>query len=177
MCHHDDRAINPIAKAVAILRRYADTREIPEDESAKISHYAMLHAQEKGISPDAAYQEIARQFQLGDWSASPEPPSTEIHSHVIGIVTDPIPAIRNRAENGIAKITDSDYIASLHRMVRAALERNKLGHLSAQISVHPIEVRTNLPGTSDYLHIVELAGEPDFIAQIALLWPTSTHLP
>lgn len=170
MCHNE---INAIGTAVAILRRYADVREIPENEAGKVSHYAMLHAQQKGISQDEAYEEIVQRFQTDSWSAAPEPPSTAIHSHLIGLVTDPIPEIGERAENGIAKVTDPDYVSSLHKMVRAALEHNGLGHLSDHVSVHPVEVQTDLPGTSDYLHVVEVAGDPDTLSQITRLWPAS----
>jgi hypothetical protein len=90
-------------------------------------------------------------------------------------VTDPIPEIGACAENSIAKITDPDYARYAHEMVRAALEHNGLGHLSDHVSVHPVEVRTNLPGTSDYLHVVEVAGEPDTISQITQLWPASAR--
>lgn len=171
MYPNDPDDINPFEKAVAILRRYADSREIPENEAGRFSHYAMLYAQEKGISEETAFEEIVRTFQTGSWSAAPEPPQTEIHSHLIGIVTDPIPAIGTQAINGVAKITDEDYVRYLHETIRAALANNGLGNLSQKVSVHPVEVRTDRPGTSDYLHVVELAADPATMSQITQLWP------
>jgi hypothetical protein len=163
--------IDVLDHAVAILRHYADIRKIPENEAGRISHYAMLYAQQKGISQEKAFEEIFRRFQTDSWSVAADPPQTAIYIHLIGITTDPIPELANRTRKATGTITDQEYISYIHKLVCLLLTQKGHGNLAHKVSVHPVEVRTNLPRSSDYLHIVEVAGDSDTISQIKQLWP------
>ncbi len=160
--------------AVAILHRHADSRELSREESGKVAHYGMLYAQQRDISEEEAMEEIFEALERPRSSFHPDPPEVPILSHVIGLVTDPIPSIGARALNGIARIEGYGYLKFTRGLLGVALESNRAEDLADRLSIHPIETRTNFVGTG-YLHIVELAGDAEAIRRVSLLWPVISN--
>jgi hypothetical protein len=146
-------------------------REPTENEWWALEHYGMHDSQTQGLDPEDFAPRIQQAMQSGQgkklkFNLDQNP--LEGHELAVPGAYDEKEWLNERLKNPEFQTSISnnpDYHAFLREGLQQGFDPLNIGHLLPQMSIHPLDIDTNLPG-DQVMHHVEVRGPSDIMQQM-----------